>query len=62
MVTKMKLTKELHDLRQEAKDLMDKSLPYFHDLMIDINATKVRINWLNEHKLSVMYGEKNAPK
>lgn len=54
MVTKMQLTKELHDLRQKASDLEDKASEKFKELMVEINALKV--------KIKNMFGEEDAPK
>lgn len=43
MITKMSLTKELHDLRQKAKDCKNKVSDEFDEIMIDINILKMKI-------------------
>lgn len=43
MDTKLSLTKELHDLRQEAADLENKVGEEFKELMIKINAVKAKL-------------------
>ncbi len=54
MVTKMQLTKELHDIRKKASDLENKGGEEFKELMIKINELKV--------KTQSMFGDENASK